>query len=472
MSINPVDTEDNYPTVAIVGGGASGPLLASHLLRAGGARVVLIERDERIGRGVAYGTTFAGHLMNVPAASLTALPGDPGHLLRYARARHDAGTQPTTFIPRRVYGAYLEHVLRESERLAGPGASLVRWRGEVTGIAAGPRTRRWLMTFADGSRAHADRVVLALGNLPPRDPALASGSWPADPARYIRDPWRAGALAARAPGTVLLVGTGLTMVDVALELQAQAPGQRIVALSRGGLFPHTHRAGGAAPSQGVPIPEPTASLTALLRFVRSAAVVAEVAGGDWRDAVNALRPVTSDLWAALPASEQRRFVERLARYWEIHRHRLAPDVSVAIEELRGSGALTFASGRVEAVAETGGGIEVTLRARGSGEPRTLSVGTVVNCTGSTGSVRAGGSRLLEALCESGIARPHPLALGLDTCAGGALLDASGREHDTLFAMGALRRGELWETTAIPELRAQALALAARLSQRRVLSAVG
>jgi uncharacterized NAD(P)/FAD-binding protein YdhS len=472
MSINSVDREDNVPTVAIVGGGASGTLLASHLLRAGGARVVLIERGERIGRGVAYGTTFAGHLLNVPAASLTALPGDPEHFLRYARAEHDPATSLTTFVPRRVYGAYLEHVLRDSERAAAPGATLVRWRGEVVDVASGSAARPWLMTFADGCRAHADRVVLALGNLPPRDPALASGEWPADPTRYISDPWRAGALARRAPGTVLLIGTGLTMVDIALELQAHTPGQRIIALSRGGLYPHTHRVGGAAPSQGVPIPEPVPSITALLRFVRTAAVVAEIGGGDWRDAVNALRPVTTELWAALPESEQRRFVDRLARYWEVHRHRLAPDAASGMEELRDSGALTLASGRIDAVTEAAGGIDVTLRARGGGEPRELRVAAIVNCTGSTGNVLAGGSRLLEALCASGIARPHPLALGLDTRADGALVDAHGREHDTLFTLGPLRRGELWETTAIPEIRAQALALAGRLSQLRSLSAVG
>jgi uncharacterized NAD(P)/FAD-binding protein YdhS len=205
--------------------------------------------------------------------------------------------------------------------------------------------------------------------------------------------------------------------------------------------------------------------------VRTAAVVAEVGGGDWRDAVNALRPVTADLWAALPESEQRRFVDRLARYWDVHRHRLAPAVAAAVEKLRASGTLTFASGRVTAVSEAADGLDVTLRARGSGETRELRVAAVVNCTGPTGNVRSGGSRLLEALCAAGTARPHALALGLDTCTDGALLDANGRQHDSLFAIGPLRRGELWETTAIPEIRVQAQTLARRLSQQRTLSVV-
>jgi uncharacterized NAD(P)/FAD-binding protein YdhS len=269
---------------------------------------------------------------------------------------------------------------------------------------------------------------------------------------------------------VLLVGTGLTMVDVALQLQAQTPGQQIIALSRGGLFPHAHRAGGAAPSQGVPIPDPTPSLLELLRFVRTAAVVAEVGGGDWRDAVNALRPVTSQLWTALPRDEQRRFVARLARFWDVHRHRLAPEVAATVDALRESGRLTFASGRIRTAAAAGDGVVVTVRERGARE-RTLRVAAVVNCTGPTGDVRAGGSRLLEALCASGAVRPHPLALGLDTCGDGAVRDARGRESETLFALGPLRRGELWESTAVPEIRSQARALAQRLTQQRSLAAL-
>jgi uncharacterized NAD(P)/FAD-binding protein YdhS len=469
MSIKLVDTQDINPTVVIIGAGASGTLLAAHLLRTGNARVVLVERGERVGRGVAYGTGFAGHLLNVPAASMSGLPEDSQHFLRFARRHHDPATEPTTFVPRLVYGAYLESLLGESERLAMPGASLLRWQGEVVDIASGAGARPWLLRFADGSRAHGDRVVLALGNLPPRDPALASGSWPEDPARYIRDPWREGALEGRAAGTALLVGTGLTMVDIALQLQAQEPGQRIVALSRGGLLPHAHRAGGAAPSHGVPIPDPTPSLAALLRFVRTAAVVAEVGGGDWRDAVNALRPVTTELWAALPQDEQRRFVDRLARFWDIHRHRLAPQVATAVDELRASGQLTSASGRIRAVRPLADGVEVSLQERGSGQIRTLRVASIVNCTGPNGNVLAGESRLLDALCAAGTARPHPLALGLDTCSDGALRDADGRESETLFAIGPLRRGELWETTAVPEIRSQAQALAQRLARERAFA---
>jgi uncharacterized NAD(P)/FAD-binding protein YdhS len=470
MSIKLVDTRDIGLTVAIVGAGASGTLLAAHLLRTGSARVALIERGDRMGRGVAYGTAFPGHLLNVPAASLSGLPEDPEHFLRFARGQFDPATELTTFVPRLVYGRYLEAVLDESEQAAGPGASLLRRRGEVVAIAPGAGGR-CLLTLADGSYLHADRAVLALGNQPPRDPALGDGSWPEDPARYVRDPWRDGALESLAEGKVLLVGTGLTMVDIALRLQQLRPGQEIVALSRGGLLPHAHRAGGAALSSGLPVPEPAPSVVALLRFVRSAAAAAELGGGDWRDAINALRPVTSELWAGLPEEEQRRFLDRLVRFWDTHRHRLAPQVATAVAELRASGRLTLVSGRIRTVTEDADGLGITVHERTTGQARGLRVSAVVNCTGPNGDVRSGGSRLLAALCAAGTARPHPLALGLDTCADGALRDARGRESETLFAIGPLRRGELWETTAIPEIRAQAQALAQRFAQQRSFAAL-
>jgi uncharacterized NAD(P)/FAD-binding protein YdhS len=458
MSIKLVDTPDIARRVAVVGGGASGTLAAAQLLRSGSESVVIVEHGARLGRGVAYGTQFAGHLLNVPAASMSGLPDDPEHFLRWARARVDAAVAPTTFLPRRAYGAYLEDLLDESEALAPPGA-LRRVLGDVVDVVS--RADDWELRLADGSCLRAGRVVLATGNQAPGPPALRQGRWPEDPTRFVADPWRDGALSARAPGPVLLVGTGLTMVDVALQLHAEEPSVELLALSRGGLLPHAHRAGGAAPSHGVPVPDPGPSLVALLRFLRSAAVVAEVGGGDWRDAVNALRPVTAEIWAALPRSEQRRFVDRLARFWDVHRHRLAPEIAEALHGLRSSGCLTVAGGRIRAVRTLPDAVELVV-ADGTGQERTLRAACVVNCTGPAGDARR--SPLLAALCAAGTARPHALGLGLDTADGGAVVDARGRTSESLFALGPLRRGELWESTAVPEIRMQAEALARRLTR--------
>ena len=343
--------------------------------------------------------------------------------------------------------------------MATPSSSLLRVRSEVADIVAGARP---LVVLADGSTLRADCVVLALGNLPPRNPRARRGPLARGSGALRARSLAPGALDGLAAGPALLIGTGLTMVDVAVQLEASQPGRRLTALSRGGLLPHAHRAGGAPPSQSLPVPAGGESLLELLRFVRSAAVAAELRGGDWRDAVNALRPVTPDLWAGLPRHEQRRFLDRFARFWDIHRHRLAPQVATAVDELQRTGALTPMSGRIRAVRSLADGVAVDVHERTTGRLRTLRAAAVVNCTGPGGDVLAGSSPLLAALCAAGTACPHPLALGLDTGAGGAIRDVRGRESETLFAIGPLRRGELWETTAVPEIRAQAAALAQRL----------
>ncbi|HWY24061.1 MAG TPA: hypothetical protein VNX47_04035, partial [Nevskia sp.] len=57
-----------------------------------------------------------------------------------------------------------------------------------------------------------------------------------------------------------------------------------------------------------------------------------------------------------------------------------------------------------------------------------------------------------------------LGLGLLTDAQGALLDRDGQASTWLYTLGPARKGQLWETTAVPEIRVQAQALARRLLQ--------
>ena len=207
---------DRTHAVAVIGAGFSGVMTTVHLLRAPGRlRVILINRTGRMARGVAFGTRSPAHLLNVPAGRMSAFPDDPDHFLRYARA-HDSTTNAASFLPRSVYGAYLEAVLEEAER--GTAGRLDRVVGEVATIDAGAPAR---LTTTNGGVIYANRVALALGNYPPRDPAGLDGSALGSP-HYLRDPWAPDALAA-ADGdrSILLIGTGLTMMDVALDLHAR-----------------------------------------------------------------------------------------------------------------------------------------------------------------------------------------------------------------------------------------------------------
>jgi uncharacterized NAD(P)/FAD-binding protein YdhS len=261
---------------------------------------------------------------------------------------------------------------------------------------------------------------------------------------------------------VLLVGTGLTMVDTVLSLAERNHEGRIHALSRHGLLPHVHRPG-VAVGRSVEFPQPLrirAILRALRREARSAREVA-----DWRGVVDALRPRTASLWRDLPEPERRRFLRHLRSFWDVHRHRMAPGVYETLEQLQRAGLLRVHAARVRSFRLMDGGwVEARVRPRGLAREVTFRVQHVINCTGPDASI-ARGHPLLRGLLEAGLVRADALGLGLATDADGALLDAEGRASGVLFTLGPLRRGDLWESTAIPEIRVQALALARRLLER-------
>ena len=71
--------------------------------------------------------------------------------------------------------------------------------------------------------------------------------------------------------------------------------------------------------------------------------------------------------------------------------------------------------------------------------------------------------LVAAMRRDGLIRPDRLGLGLDTDEDGRLVSADGRTSRGLTLVGPLRKGMLWEHTAVPELRVEAKRVADRLA---------
>jgi uncharacterized NAD(P)/FAD-binding protein YdhS len=444
-------------TVVIVGGGCSGTLLAAELIAASTdspCEVVVVDPGETPGRGVAYGTRFASHLLNVPAEQMSAHVERPEHFVRWAHERDPRVTE-RSFAPRMLYGEYLESVWREAQVEAPHGSSLVHVRSTVTSIDVTGATLR--VGLGDGTAIDADHVVLAMGNLTPQPSPAAWRGLAASP-RYVADPWRPGALD-DVEGSVLLIGTGLTAVDVAFALADRSAVGTIRAVSRHGLLPRAHRPDTCAtpPLTAAPAERSVRGLLAMLR--RNAAE-----RGDWRRAVDEFRPHVADIWRLLPDAERRRFLRHAARFWEIHRHRMAPEVAQRVERLLAAQQLCLTAGSIEGHRDVPDGVEVSVRRRGTAETDVFAVSTVVNCTGPQLSIRAAADPLIDALLLSGFVRPGPFGLGLDVTRDGAAIDAFGFASDNLWAIGPLRRGVEWETTAAREIRAQAVAMARMLSR--------
>ena len=451
-------------TIAIIGAGFSGTTVALHLLRTAPSsvgRVYLIERAERQIGGVAYQTPSASHTLNVPAGRMSAFEDDPDDFLRYVRVREPSLTGGS-FVPRRLYGEYLAERLADARRVSA--LPLIRVAGEVVGIEH--RSDTVSLTLDDGRRLDAADVVLAIGNYPPSDPPLADDAL-VESIRYTRDPWSGDALELDRDEDVLLIGTGLTMCDIALALRDRDHEGRIYAISRRGLLPQPHRVSAKPPPHLDP-PETLAewpdTALGMLRALREETREHARREVDWREVVTSIRHDTPALWQRLDVTERERFLRHLRPYWETHRHRSSPETAYGIESMIEEGRLELIAGRLARVAVDATRVEVTFARRGARRAaETIRVGKVINCTGPDTDLSRVRHPLVVALRDGGLVRPDALGLGLESDEEGRLLSVDGTPSARLFLVGPLRKGRLWENTAVPELRVEAERMARTLA---------
>jgi uncharacterized NAD(P)/FAD-binding protein YdhS len=453
-------------TFVIVGAGFSGTVLAANLLRhppSDGADIVLIERNGAMGRGVAYAAHEFPYLLNVPAARSSAVSREPLQFLHFARARVP-NVDGEDFLPRALYGEYLQDLLFSAERDARPNVRLRRVHGEVTGIQQTDGAAPLAAQLADHAPIVGHAVILALGNppapLPPWAEALRGH------AAFRQDP-RDLPETLTADQSVLIVGNGLTMADAA-SLLTRHPDRipTLHTISRRGLIPKTQTEfhADAMRGAGESLLASAHSLRQLLRACRDLAREVESRGGDWREAVSFIRSLVPALWRALPPTERRRFVRHLQVHWDTYRHRLPPQLSERIAHLRRSGKLQIHAGRVQDMAAARGGLRVTWRPRGSRSTREMTVAMVVNATGPNYNIERTSDPLMNSLRSSGLISPDALNLGLRSARYGACLDPQGRVSRHLYYLGPLLRAEHLDVTAAAELSTHAEELAAHLAE--------
>lgn len=417
-------------TIAIVGGGFSGAMLAARLAERGVAST-LINRTPDFGLGVAYSTPFDGHLLNVRSGRMSALADQPDHFVRWLEVNAPGHADPQGFAPRLIFGRYIQARLAEVEA-ARPGL-IGRVVGEVSDIRSDG------VALSDGRTIPARAVVLTTGNPAPK---TASG---AAAGRIIGDPWAAGALDPIGAGDdVLIIGTGLTMVDMLLMLDARGWRGRATALSRRGLLPRAH---GPRPDPATP---PTEALldAPLSQRLKEARRLSRTTA--WREVMEGLRPITADLWARADPATRGRIVRHLRPWWDVHRHRLAPSIAARIDALVAEGRLTVLTGRVRGVTGDHRGVRLDWRPRHGPVQPPLTAPWLIDCSGPGHAPEA--DPVTGPLLASGRARLDPLRLGLELDASGRVLAADGTPDPTLFVLGPPARAAFWETIAVPDVR--------------------
>ena len=449
--------------IAIIGAGFCGTVLAAALLRrppADLAEIVLVERGPVMGRGLAYAVRECPYLLNVPAGRLSVDAKDPLQFLRFAQRTLPAA-DAEEFLPRQLYGDYLQEVLDRAERDSVPRVKLTRVFGEVKNLS---RRDGGLLAleFAGRETLHASRVILALGNPPPTVLRWAEAV-PNHPA-YFDDPWIPPVHLSSAH-SALIVGNGLTMADVAFSLTRDAGrAPRLVTISRRGLLPLPQSTFRASAVQGsAEFFSDAASIREILAASRALAREVERLGGDWREVVTFIRNVAPIIWRRLPEAERKRFVRHLQSHWDVHRHRLPPQMAAHMDSLRRSGMLEINAGRIHRLEPDGDRLRVMWQRRGADRPEAFVVDAVVNATGPDYALKRSRNPLLQALHIAGWISEDSLDLGLRTTACGACVGADGRADERLFYLGPMLRADHWEATAATELRNHADQLARYLA---------
>lgn len=449
----------DHPHLVICGGGASAVLLVRALQRSGERPldVTVVEPRTTAGVGLAYSTPSPSHLLNVPAGRMSADADDANGFVGWLLANApETAWSAKSFAPRHLYGAYLKSLLGSAivDKHAAVQVRVVRASVDV--IARG--AQHWTLTLSDGKALAADEVVIATGNAPPR-PWFSADAEAGD--RILNDPWNGGAKAEIArDANVALIGSGLTAVDISVELLDRGHRGQIRMVSRHGLLPRKHAP--ALVSAGWLFPPFPRSIAELMHLTREEAH--RTPGRDaWRTAIDALRPQLPAIWGALGDDDKARFLRHVRPFWEVHRHRMAPDVAARIESAMADERIVIQQGRLRAIEKAKDGAGLNIRLRTQGREISIAADVAINCTGPECDPTAARNPLIVDLLRSGFARPDPLHLGIDTDADNRVVAADGRVHESLYAVGPVARGRLWEVTAIPEIRHQTACLSRIIS---------
>lgn len=471
--------------IAIIGGGFSGALVLANLIENANDvfAVEWFNNTETLGIGVAYGTQNPEHLLNVRADRMGAFADNPAGFYEWLLS--ETGKEKTkelnakiiiregSFLPRMLYGAYLQDIVQQSLNAAKAKNIQVNIRqAQVTDAVLYHADTQQVMLTVDrggvGQELLVDAVILATGHLSSKRMEFQSSMLNYRD-RYLSNFWKekTGILnieqlsAMDEQAEIVIIGSGLSMTDAVLSLRKFGYRGHITAFSRNGKLPQPHGEASLYPVWdwvANPAHAPRSAL-GLLQGIRKEISKAAARGISWRAVIDSIRPITSQLWSQLPLSEKRCFMRRLFPLWNIHRHRMAPEIYQFLSEERQNGTLSLIPAHIYYMGEDNEKITIAYRKRGINTLDNLSADLVLNCAGIECDIGASHHPLLNNMRDRGLITIGPLRMGIELDVNGQI---KGSAPDAVFAVGGLLIGEKLESTAVPELREQAKEVAEKL----------
>lgn len=447
--------------LAIIGGGASGILLLLHTLKQaqGPFSVVLFNHGYPLAKGVAYSTEDAAHLLNVRAGRMSAYADHPEHFVEWVRLQPEypavlgPDTDNDAFIPRYLYGRYLKETFDHTMKNLPTGFQVKIEKVTVTDIL---KSTNYHLTSSTGIRYSATNVALCTGiEAPSGLPGIKN--LPTDERIHI-NPWMPQLPVIDPEKDILLIGTGLTMVDHVLSLLNSGFKGRIIALSRHGQLPMAH------PEQKQSFKKdhqfiPPHDLLSLFSIIRKRIKEHSDPQGWEEPVLEDIRPYTQQLWYRYSAEEKAQFLRHLQHLWSKLRHRIPYPVFLQLDKAVKEQRLLLLGGKLEEVSPKPHGIDISIQKRKAAESVTYSVQRIFNCIGPVLDVAQSTNPLIRSLAQQGYIRNSAARLGPDATPEGKLIDHQGEISEGLFVLGPPMRGVVWEAVAVPEIRVGAKQIA-------------
>jgi len=460
---------DKESDVLIVGGGCSGSLVAANLLKMAAASkrpisITLLAKERILGLGVAYGAPSLSHVLNVPSQAMSAYVEEPDHLLRWLTARgRDA--DPLGFIPRQWYGQYLSELVDDAEKEAvrqNPSLSFEVVHQEAIELAS--RANGWLVATGAGQTFSAKQVVLASGlYFHPNDRRLIRNPWRGfDPASFSKE------------SSVALVGSGLSAVDMLLWLSDLDWKGPIAVFAKNGQMPLAHNRMSFAKKVTYDWSadwDRLQSLACLFGLARTRLSGTKLQGAPWQSLIDSFRPHTQVIWGKMDTHTRKRFLRHLQGIWDVHRHRIAPEVASRIQTLQERGFFQIKKALVTGIDQTEAKVVLRYKVLKEAPKEAEShLDLVISCMGLETNYGRVEAPLIASSLKKGLMKSGPLGKGLLALPDGHLLDALGKVQPRLFTLGFSQHGNLWESVAVPEIRSQARAIAENVLKSSVASA--
>jgi len=453
-------------TIGIIGAGFSGTMTAVQLIEKSNTpcEIIVINERETLNKGFAYNPYSDKHLLNVITGKMSAFQSNPDHFLDWVMKKEafinkDRTLISNAFLPRQLYGEYLVDIWNTYLEIAKAKNITVTVIDSFV-VDLEPKENVITLWLDNGKTISVEECIIASGNLVPRNPRIKNPDF-YQSKNYFQNPWKADSVQNTNPYLpVLIVGNGLTMVDTVVGLMEQGFKNDIYSISPNGFNILPHRHNGLKYTKLTEELREDMSLFDLVKLVHKHIKTVREYGATAEPVIDSLRPFTQNIWKRFTTEEKNIFMSRLRHLWGVARHRIPIHTHDKLQQLRINGKLKISSGRLLNFTEENEVITVEYFDKKEHTVKTLQVSRIINCTGPETDLMNVEKNFLKNCLLKGILTQDPLKLGIvANTATYRIIDANGKEHTNLFTVGGNLKGELWESTAVNELRSQAENLA-------------